>query len=179
MSNIINLGSQKSTYNWSDRVSSYSYVEDKQQFILEQFDAIEGLKVEDSVFQIQLDLNRFIQNVLTRTVGKQVTSQDINLEDHYQYLYGKNIYETEVHNSTYGKEHYETLQVFAYELTPVIRILKVKEIFYNFKPRKLIVSNEFQSLDDLNLDFELEKQILKALEEKQNLLFNHDITPLQ
>ena len=179
MSNIINLGSQKSTYNGVDRVSSYSYVEDKQQFVLEQFDAIEGLKVEDSVFQIQLDLNRFIQNVLTTTVGKQVTSQDINLEDHYQYLYGKNIYETEDHNSTYGKEHYETLQVFAYELTPIIRIFKVKEIFYNFKPRKLIVSNEFQSLDDLNLDFELEQKIIKALEEKQNLPFNHDITPLQ
>lgn len=179
MSNIINLGSQKSTYNGVDRVSSYSYFEDKQRFILEQFDAIDGLKVEDSVFQIQLDLNRFIQNVLTRKVGRQVTSQDITLEDHFKHLYGRKIYENEVHKSTYGKEDYETIRVFSYELSPVIRIFKTKEIFYNFKPRKFIISNEFQSLDDLNLDFELEKLILRSLEESQSSNLMHDLTPLQ
>ena len=179
MSNIINLGSQKSNYNGVDSVSSYSYVEHKNQFILEQYQTVQGLKVEDSVFQIQLDLNRFIQNVLTRKIGRQITSQDITLEDHFKHLYGRKIYENEVHKSTYGKEDYETLQVFAYELSPVIRILKTKEIFYNFRPRKLIVSNEFQGLDELNLDFELEQKILKALEEEQNLFLNHDITPLQ
>lgn len=165
MSNIINLGSQKSTYKGVDRVSNYFYSQDKNQFILEQYDTNLGLKLEDSVFQIQLDLNRFIQNVLTREIGRQVTSQDISLEDHFRYLYGKKIYESEDHKSTFGKEEYETTEVFAYELIPMIRILKIQEVFYNVKPRKIVVSQEFQTLDDLNLDFELEKTVLQALED--------------
>jgi len=167
MTKIINLGNQHFNYKGSEKIANYSFIKSKNLFVLEQVDSINGEIQLESMFQIQLDVNKFIQSVLTKNNAKQVTSEDLNLESHYSYLYGEQIYETETHKSTWSKEEYETLSVFIYDLVPMVRILKTKEVFYSSKPCRLTITNEFQNFDDLNLDFYLENIIRDEISKRK------------